>query len=214
MRRRLAVGPARDPLVGAHDHGVEKPEDDVDLRREVVEERARSDLSRVGDLHERRLGRSPARRTAAVATSTIVSRVRCFFRSRSPGPRFAIRSIFLCPPQYVPSVAPVPERTPGVDRSTTRRLPSSYFAASNARTRAGVSGRLRTRTPVASKNAFAIAAGDRRPSSARPSRSAAWSSALDDDRRHLRGVLEAHGSGTRPSRGSSTRFVSRRRTSS
>ncbi len=55
LRRRLAGHPPEDPRAGALDDRVDHAEDDVDLRGEVVEERARGDFRGVGDLDERRL---------------------------------------------------------------------------------------------------------------------------------------------------------------
>src|SRR4029079_7665696 len=51
---RLALAPLAQALVRALDQRVEKAEDDVRLGREVLEEGARGDLGRIGDLRGRR----------------------------------------------------------------------------------------------------------------------------------------------------------------
>ena len=90
-------------------------------------------------------------------------------------------------------------RRPGHAARDTRQplpalLPYLTFAAfSAARTRAGVNGAVRIRTPVASKNAFATAAAAATATGS-PTPAAKGVGVrvpLEDDRRHLRRVLEA-----------------------
>ena len=62
-------------------------------------------------------------------------------------------------------------------------------AFSAARTRAGVNGAVRIRTPVASKNAFAIAAAAATVTGS-PTPRVLGVAPLNDDRRHLRASLK------------------------
>ena len=72
----------------------------------------------------------------------------------------------------------------------SRAVPAAYARFSAASTRAGVSGNSSMRTPVASKNALAIAAAAAAMTSS-PAPSRAFGQALHHDRRDLRAFVEA-----------------------
>ena len=79
---------------------------------------------------------------------------------------------------------------PGASLTSPHRRYVSAAALSTARTRAGVIGTWRIRTPVASKNAFAIAAGVGTAGGS-PAPPGTLVGPLDHDRRHRRVILEA-----------------------